>query len=96
MSSRPEFSHCPPPPAPHPLISLFDHASAVHHRPFLLGEPGRDRGKVKESLPTMETERTYSGPLGAEKMDSEGGGRTSSCRPQVFLSSWSLWWRWST
>lgn len=77
MSSLLELSPCPPHQPHHPLISLTDHTSTVYHRPFLLGDPGRDREKLKESLPIMETEGTYPGPRGSEKMDSEGGLRAS-------------------
>lgn len=56
LSSLPEFlvsSYCPPPQSHHPLIFLVDQASTADHRPFLLGDSGRDRAKLKERLPIM-------------------------------------------
>lgn len=56
-----QSSWCPLTVHPHsPIIlssSLFDQASTVDHRPFLLGDSGRDRAKLKASLPIMGNQR---------------------------------------
>lgn len=77
MSSPPEFSHCPP---HHPIIPSSPCLTRLRQctTGLLREDPGRDREKLKESLLVMETERTYSGPLRAEKMASEGRTRASA------------------